>query len=123
MVRVVGPTGKVSRVALPVASKYRNRITTVDGLKFRSAREAGRYKELKLLETAGAIRALKIHTRWPLALNGVHLCVYEDDFNYVDCASEGSLVVEDVKGARTLLYTLKKRLMLATRGIVITEVS
>lgn len=134
MARAVGPTGKVGyeqhvtakvqrpRYTAKVQAKYHNTLTEVDGIVFGSKLEAKRYGELKLMEKAGAIRALKVHTHWPLELNGARLCVYVDDFNYVDTASEGSLVVEDCKGVRTPLYTLKKRLMRAIHGITITEI-
>lgn len=36
-------------------NKYNNHKTIVDGIKFDSIREAERYQELKLLETAGEI--------------------------------------------------------------------
>lgn len=39
-------------------NKYNNHKTIVDGIKFDSIREAERYQELKLLETAGEISHL-----------------------------------------------------------------
>jgi hypothetical protein len=120
--RVVSISGAIGR-PVPIISKFRNRITLEDGIKFRSARESERYKELKLMQQSGAIMSLKLQPRYPLELNGVKLTTYVADFEYVDCASEGSLVVEDVKGAHTPLYTLKKRLMRAIHGIDITELS
>ena len=56
-------------------------------------------------------------------VNGVEVTAYRPDFTYVDSRS-GQEVVEDVKGlpGMTEVYRLKKLLLLACRGIEITEV-
>jgi hypothetical protein len=102
--------------------KYNNRITYEDGLCFRSLLEKQRYRELKLLQHAGDISNLKIHTRWKLAVQGVLIATYEDDFNYLD--SQGRLVVEDVKSEATVtpLYKMKSKLMKACHNIDVIEV-
>lgn len=97
-------------------SKYGNKACWADGYRFDSLAEMRRYQELKLLETAGVIRDLRVHPRY-LLLPGfryqgkterpVH---YEADFEYVEA---GAPVVEDVKGKRTAVYTLKRKLFLA----------
>jgi Protein of unknown function (DUF1064) len=103
-------------------NKYNNKITYEDGLCFRSLLEKQRYRELKLLLHAGAIRDLKIHTRWKLAVGDVLIATYEDDFNYVD--AQGRLVVEDVKSEATVtpLYKMKAKLMKAVHNIDVIEV-
>jgi hypothetical protein len=53
-----------------------------------------------------------------LIVGGVLVCRYRADFVYVE---SGARVVEDVKGFRTVVYKLKRRLMLACHGIEIKE--
>jgi len=97
-----------------MTSKYRNRITHVDGYKFDSYAESVRYNELKLLERAGLISGLKVHPRY-LILDGftdwtgkqVKLTYYEADFEYFE---RGRVVVEDVKGVRTDVFKLKSKM-------------
>lgn len=100
--------------------KYRNRKTVVDGVTFDSQKEARRYSELKLLERAGSITSLELQPRFPIVVNGVKVCKYVADFGYVD--QIGSPVIEDVKGVKTPMYNLKKKLMRAVHGIEIVEI-
>jgi hypothetical protein len=50
-----------------------------------------------------------------------HVTTYKADYTYRD--DKGRLVVEDPKGARTQLYTIKKRLMRACHNVEIAEPS
>lgn len=104
-------------------SKFGNRITEIDGIRFASKREAARYAELKLLQRIGEIVELECQPRYPLTLNGVKLATYVADFRYRNVAS-GETVVEDVKSKPTItdVYRLKKKLMLALHGISLKEV-
>lgn len=102
--------------------KYGNKRVAVEGGKADSKAEAGRYQDLLLLQKAGEIRGLKLHERFSLDVNGVHICTYVADASYYDVRRE-LRVVEDTKGARTPMYRVKKALMLACHGITIEEVS
>lgn len=102
-------------------SKYRNTPTTVDGIRFDSKKEAYRYGTLKLLLAAGSIRDLEIHPPYPLVVNGVKVGRYVADFRYTDVGT-GKQVVEDVKGVRTAVYKLKKKLVAALHGIDVVEI-
>jgi hypothetical protein len=102
-------------------SKYGNVPTIVDGQRFDSKAEAARYRELTLLLKAGDISDLRIHPIYKLEANGVLICRYVSDFEYV--TRDGRVVVEDVKGKKTDVYLLKRKLMRALRGIEITEVA
>lgn len=102
-------------------SKYHSRPTTVDGIRFHSAAEARRYRQLRLLEAAGEIADLELQPAYPVRVEGKHICIYRADFCYRDL-STGKTVVEDVKGYRTALYRLKKRLVEVLYHITITEV-
>ena len=106
-------------------SKFRSRKTEVDGIVFDSAKEARRWTELRLLESAGAILHLERQVAFDLiASNGEVVAKYYADFRYKDLALN-TMIVEDTKSdhTRTLpVYRLKKKLMMACHGIMITEV-
>lgn len=101
-------------------NKYRNVRTEVDGIVFDSQREAQRYNDLKLLLRAGTIKDLELQHVFPIELNGYKICKYIADFVYKD--QSGRLCVEDVKGVKTAVYSLKKKLVEAQYGIRIIEV-
>ena len=101
-------------------TKYHARPTTVDNIRFASAAEADRYHQLKYLQRAGQIKNLELQPRYPLHVNGTHICTYVADFRYT--TNDGATVVEDVKGFATRLYRMKARLMFAIHGITIHEV-
>jgi hypothetical protein len=111
----------------PKASKYGNKRVEVDGITFDSQAEAKRYAELKLLEKAGQISDLKLQPRFPFyyqtGWTSELMFTYVADFSYVDNVPPHPMtVVEDVKGFRTPLYRLKKKLIEAQYGIAITEI-
>lgn len=97
-------------------AKYRNVPTEVDGIKFASKLEAKRYAELKLLEMAGEIKDLAVHTSWLLLVEGFDIGRYVDDFQYIDTRTK-RLVVEDTKGIITPDCRIKLKLMKAIHGI------
>lgn len=104
----------------PKRSKYNNVKTVVDGIKFDSKKEAGRYSELVLLKAKGAIR-------WFIRQPTFHLpggVTYRADFLIVWNAGNGhsDATVEDVKGFKTAMYRLKKRQVESIYGVVIREV-
>ena len=102
-------------------TKYRAQKTIVDNIVFDSKAEARRYAELKLLEGGGLIRDLSLQQQYDLDVNGTRVGRYVADFVYLDNET-GERVVEDVKGVRTPVYRLKKKMMKAIYGIEITEV-
>lgn len=120
-------------------SKYHNKKITVDGITFDSQKEANRWKELKLLERAGEIKELKRQVKFKLlptirepvcemSNQGVFKkgkvlergVDYIADFTYKNKA--GFLEVEDVKGYRTEVYKIKKKMMLYFHHIRIKEI-
>jgi hypothetical protein len=100
--------------------KYRNKPTTVDGIVFDSKAEARHYEQLRALERNGIIRDLLLQPRFPLLVNGEKIGTYVADFQYTDW--DGNLTVVDVKGMKTPVYKLKKRLMKAVHGITVEEI-
>lgn len=112
-------------------SKFNAVPTMVAGIKFASKAEANRYRELVLLEKAGEITHLLLQPacllyvtplgasrRDPTEL--IPVGTYRGDFQYLTKA--GQVVIEDVKGVRTPIYQLKKRIVEALYGIAIVEV-
>ncbi len=125
-------------------SKYGATRTTALGISFHSKREADRYRELLLLAKAHKILDLRLQPRYTLCalvLEGADcrnvnagtianrrhpVGDYVADFEYRESShpngySDWRTVVEDVKGVKTDLYKLKKRLFEAQYGISIRE--
>ncbi len=124
-------------------NKYHNRkVTTSDGVKHDSKKEAKRWCELRLLERAGKIKDLQRQVEFELIpeqreayarysksgkrlTDGTRLverkCSYVADFVYHNVET-GKKVVEDTKGVRTRDYIIKRKLMLYVHNIRIREV-
>lgn len=91
-------------------TKFGARKVTLDGIDFASQAEANRYSQLKLLERARDIKALAVHPKFPLHVNGVLIGVYTADFLYYE---GGRQIVEDVKGVITPEASLRMRVFMA----------
>lgn len=115
-----------------MASKYKSVKTKCDGIMFASKKEANRYRELKLLEKAGEICCLRLQVPFELIpaqyeetgevyTKGANKgkpkrgkCIekavtYIADFVYYN--SDATVrTVEDVKGMRTPVYIIKRKL-------------
>lgn len=102
-------------------SKYGARKQEVDGFVFDSIAEATWYQGLRLLERAGEIKNLELQPKFDVIVNGKHICNYFADFRYIDTQT-GETIVEDVKGVRTDVYIIKKKLVEAIYKIKIHEV-
>ena len=90
-------------------SKYGAIRVEYDGHKFDSKLEAARYKQLKLMESAGELSHLELQPKYPCEVNGKKICTYIADFRYR--LKNGYTVVEDVKGVETAVFKLKKKLV------------
>ena len=113
----------------PKRSKYKNVKTG----KYDSRKESDRAMVLKQMEREGKISNLREQQRFELIpaqyikvgerkKDRICLeksCSYVADFVYL--AAHG-MVVEDVKGMRTEVYKIKKKLMLQVHGIRIKEI-
>lgn len=116
----------------PKTSKYKNRKVTVDGITFDSAKEAYRYRDLKLLERAGEISGLQLQVKYELIPTQRGKTRTERAVNYIaDFVYQtkgGAQIVEDVKGYRDpasaayAKFVIKRKLMLQKYGIEIREV-
>ncbi len=99
-------------------TKYHAVRTTVDNITFASKKEATRYGELKLLLHANQINNLELQPKYPFIFEGETIFTYRGDFSYFE---NHAAVVEDVKGFKTPVYRLKKKLIEAQYKIQIRE--
>lgn len=89
---------------------------------YASKKEAKRAYELRMMERAGLISNLREQVEFELLpkQDGERAVNYIADFTYFD--KDDRLHVEDVKGVRTPVYILKRKLMLFIHNIKIEEV-
>jgi len=121
--------------------KYGAKPTVVDGIRFASMKEAKRYGELKMLQKAGRLWHLELQPEFELNVYARNehgepkrIGKYVADFKYFALPDFGEWtppydvppfpvwVIEDVKGIKTPVYRLKKKMAEAIYGITIREV-
>ena len=96
-------------------NKYMNVKVSFNGINFDSIKEAKRYQELLLLEKSGVVKDLELQVPFTLVpgyvKNGkkIREMKYIADFVYFD-KEKNKKVVEDVKGVKTDVYKLKKKI-------------
>ena len=103
-------------------SKYYNEKTVYNGVKFDSKKESLYARKLDILKNAkGNEKVLSYQMQVPfqVELSGVKICKYILDFQVM--YSDRTEYV-DVKGIKTPMYRLKKKLVEAQFGIIIKEV-
>ena len=103
----------------PQKSKYGNKETEVCGHKFDSRKEARFFLQLQQDPTVKSIRTQVKYELIPKQ-QGERACSYVADF--VVEYHDGRTVVYDVKGMKTDVYRIKRKLMLWVHGITIQEV-
>ena len=113
------------RIKYPKRHKYNAKKVVINGIEFDSKKEAKRYLELKILEKAGKIKDLQFQPVFLLQEGFkrkiTHRAItYRADFEYVD--EKGNRVVEDVKGVKTPVFKIKKKLFLKKYRDVIFRV-
>lgn len=103
--------------------KYGSLTAEVDGHKFHSRKEAKRFGQLTILQLAGEISDLELQPEFQISMGPKKIAKYFADFRY-RYVKDGRQVIEDVKSKSTRLkasYRLKKKLVEAQYGIIITE--
>ena len=98
-------------------NKYRNSKITIDSIKFDSLKEGARYQELQLMKKCGEIKDIELQPVFELQPKFIdkdgnkHRKVeYRADFKVIN--KDGSITIEDVKGYKTEIYKLKKKMLL-----------
>lgn len=105
-------------------SKYHNKKTTLDGIKFDSIKERNYYIKLKMMQDLGKISELKLQVKFELQpgfefqKHKIRPITYIADFTYLE---DGKLHIVDTKGIRTDVYKLKKKMMMY-KGYEIEEI-
>ena len=108
-------------------NKYKNEITYYKDIRFSSKKEMQRYKDLELLESTHYICGLELQKKFLLQEGYINAegkkrrpVYYIADFYYYDYI-DNKWVVEDVKGVRTDVYKLKKKLFEYKYNLTIDE--
>ena len=108
-------------------SKYHNKKVIYKGIKFDSKKERARFITLKQLEKMGIIESLELQKKFLLQEGytnakgkKIRPIYYIADFYYYDYI-DNKWVVEDVKGVRTDVYKLKKKLFEYKYNLTIDE--
>lgn len=110
-----------------MVTKYHNKKVKYDGYTFDSIKEKNYYIKLKLLEKAGIIKELELQKEYELQpsfkLNNKtsRKITYRADFTY-KTAKDDKIHVIDVKGFRTDVYRLKKKIFEYKYKIEIEEI-
>ena len=93
-------------------NKYHNKHITRDGISFDSIAEYERYQFLLLLEKSKEISNLRYHKKEDnIILQKDPQIIYEPDFVYVN--KDGETIIEDLKGAQTKEFILKKKIIIS----------
>lgn len=109
------------QIAMASRSKYSNKKTLCRAEHLHdSKKEAAQCDDLHLLLKGKQISELTQQPVFDIIVNGKKICTYRADFGYRDMKT-GERFVLDVKGMKTAVYRLKKKLMLAVWGIEIKE--
>ena len=95
--------------------KFRSQITEVDGIKFRSKKEAHYYKQLRMLQRNGDVIFFLRQVPFYLAGDTKYVC------DFVEFRKDGTVHFIDVKGFRTPQYIEKKKMVEATYPVIIEE--
>ena len=102
-------------IPLEKFSKYGNKKTKIDGITFDSIKESERYLVLKDMLKNKEIEDLQLQPKFLLQDSFKYdektekKIYYIADFSY---KKDGKLIVEDVKGKKTDVYKIKRKLFL-----------
>lgn len=106
----------LDRLTRPRTGKILAHKPIVDGIRFDSELEARRYRDLKADPT---VRDLRWQVPFAFEEDGKVIFRWVSDFIYR--RGDGPEIVEDVKGMKTPLYRLKKKLIETRHGFKIQE--
>lgn len=107
-------------------SKYKNKKAKYKNIEFDSMKEMSWYIKYELMEKSGSIKDLQRQVKFELQpsfkLNGktIRAINYYADITYI--GKDNKLHVIDIKGMRTEVYKLKKKMMAYKYNIEIEEI-
>jgi hypothetical protein len=99
-----------------IRHKFHAKPTELDGIHFRSKKEAKRYTELKMLHASSEVLFFLRQVPFHLPGNVRYVC------DFMVFWVNGEITIEDVKGMKLPLYEAKKKILEATYPIQITEI-
>lgn len=105
---------------VPSRSKFGNKVTEYKGVKYHSKKEAHYAMMLDALIKRGEVLSWQGQVSFPIVIGEAKICTYICDF--VVEYSDGRQEVVDVKGFKTDIYRLKKKLVEALFDVRIIEV-
>jgi Protein of unknown function (DUF1064) len=97
-------------------NKYHAQRTVIDGISFASKKEAKYYGELQMAKKAGALKFFLRQIPIQLPGGARYIC------DFLEFWSDGQIRFVDVKGFKTPIYKLKKKMVEAAYPIKILEV-
>lgn len=110
-------------MGIQASSKYKNIPIEYKGRRFDSKKEAEHAGFLDMLrkakEPSQCVKAIEYQYRIPIVVNGIQCAVYVADF-YV-LFQDGHKEIHEVKGFKTDVYKIKKKLVEAIYGEKIIE--
>ena len=101
--------------APPKPSKYHAVMTECDGIKFQSKKEARYYRELQARVHMGEVKYFLRQVPFRLQ-GGVKYVV-----DFMEVWTDGSIHFVDVKGCRTAMYKMKRKMVEAAYPVRIME--
>lgn len=101
---------------MKIRHKFHAKPTELDGIKFSSKKEAKRYSELKMLKDSSEVLFYLRQVPFHLPGNVRYVC------DFMVFWSNGEITIEDVKGMKTDMYIVKKKILEDTYPIHITEI-
>lgn len=99
-----------------IRHKFHAKKTELDGITFPSKKEAKRYTELKMLKESEEVLFYLRQVPFHLPGNVRYVC------DFMVFWSNGEITIEDVKGMKTDMYIVKKKILEDTYPIEITEI-
>ena len=103
----------------PKKSKYKSVKCEHFGVKFDSKRERDQYIKYIHQQSIGEILSIKLQPRFDIIINGKFCGFYKADFE-IELPNK-SIQIIDVKGMKTIVYKLKKKIIEAMYNIKIIE--
>jgi len=125
MARPKGSVNKKVPAVSPRKGKYNAQGEHINGHWFASGAEGKRYLQLIAMEEQGKISRLELQPTYQIMIKGKHIANYRADFRYAVLSDTGGIsyiIVEDVKGMITDVYTMKKKLVEAIYELQINEI-
>ncbi len=104
--------------------KYNAKKVIINSIEFDSKVEGQRYIFLLEQQRNGLISSLELQRKFEIEINGQFICSYCADFCYIQKVDDIPVfIVEDVKGMKTPVYRLKKKMLKASLGYDIKEIT